>query len=417
MRWTAILPALVLFALPASAQAGAEVVPNQLVVGFKSGTSSSDQSRILDRVGGTRRRTLRRIRAASINPRSGVTLERLRARLRDDPNVRYVEPDFILRASKEPDDPQYDVQYALAAPGTGSISAPPAWDTKSSCTKVGVLDTGAQTDHPDLVDNLYVNSADKPNNNKDDDKNGWVDDNIGIDLVAGKGDGEDDNGHGTHVSGIIAAKSNNDTGVSGTCWKGSIVPIKFMDSKGRGSTSDAADGIEYAIKRGIKIINCSFGSTSKSSALQDAVDDAQDKGVLIVVAAGNDGDNIDTEPEYPASFTNSNILTVAASTSSDTLASFSNYGPDSVDVAAPGDNIRSTYLGSTYKNLDGTSMAAPYVSGAAALLKAANSDATYTDLRTALRKKVDKPSALDGTVVYDGRLNVQKALDYIRSLD
>jgi subtilisin family serine protease len=322
-----------------------------------------------------------------------------------------------MRASKEPDDPQYDVQYALAAPGTGSISAPPAWDTKSSCTKVGVLDTGAQTDHPDLVDNLYVNSADKPNNNKDDDKNGWVDDNIGIDLVAGKGDGEDDNGHGTHVSGIIAAKSNNDTGVSGTCWKGSIVPIKFMDSKGRGSTSDAADGIEYAIKRGIKIINCSFGSTSKSSALQDAVDDAQDKGVLIVVAAGNDGDNIDTEPEYPASFTNSNILTVAASTSSDTLASFSNYGPDSVDVAAPGDNIRSTYLGSTYKNLDGTSMAAPYVSGAAALLKAANSDATYTDLRTALRKKVDKPSALDGKVVYDGRLNVQKALDYIRSLD
>src|SRR5262245_38341115 len=165
MRRTAILPALVLIALPVSAQAADDVVPNQLIVGFKSGTSSAEQSRILDRVGGKRRLALRRIRAASINPKSGITLERLRARLKDDPNVRYVEPDFIMRASKEPDDPQYDVQYALAAPGTGSISAPPAWDTKSSCTKVGVLDTGVQTDHPDLVDNLYVNSADKPNNN------------------------------------------------------------------------------------------------------------------------------------------------------------------------------------------------------------------------------------------------------------
>jgi subtilisin family serine protease len=407
----------VLLVLPPTAHAAAgESVPNQLIVGFKSGTSSATQARVLDHLGGRRRRALSRIRAAAINPRSGISLDRLRKRLQDDPNVRYVEPDFVMRATKEPDDPQYDIQYALAEPGTGSISAPPVWDSKSSCTKVGVLDTGVQTDHPDLVDTLYVNPADKPDNNKDDDKNGWVDDNIGINLVAGKGDGEDDNGHGTHVSGIIAAKSNNGIGVSGTCWKGSIVPIKFMDSKGRGSTSDAADGIEYAIQRGLKIVNCSFGSSSKSSALQDAIDDAQDKGVLVVVAAGNDGVNIDKTPTYPASFTNSNILTVAASTSTDTLASFSNYGPDGVDVAAPGDNIRSTYLGSTYKNLDGTSMAAPYVAGAAALLKAVDSGATYSDLRTALRKKVDKPSALNGKVVYDGRLNLQKALDYIRSL-
>lgn len=406
-----------LMLVPASAQAAPEAVSNQLVVGFKSGTSSDEQARILDRAGGTQRRALRRIRAASIRPRGGVALARLKAKLADEPAVRYVEPDFILNASKEPDDPQYDVQYALAEPGTGSISAPPAWDVKYSCTKVAVLDTGAQTDHPDLVDNLYVNSADKPNNNKDDDKNGRVDDNIGIDLVAGKGDGEDDNGHGTHVSGIIGARTNNETGVAGTCWKGSIVPVKFMDSRGKGSTSDAADGIEYAVQRGIKIINCSFGSSSESSALQDAVDYAQDKGVLIVVAAGNDGVNIDKTPTYPASYTNSNILTVAASTATDTLASFSNYGPDGVDVAAPGDNIRSTYLGSTYKNLDGTSMASPYVTGAAALLKAADSSATYGDLRTALRKKVDKPSALNGKVVYDGRLNLDKALDYIRSLD
>jgi subtilisin family serine protease len=401
---------------PASAHAGAETVSNQLIVGFKSGVSSDEQARVLGRAGGKRRRALDRIRASSINPKGGVSLSRLRSLLEKEPTVRYVEPDFVMRASKVPNDPQYGLQYALGPPGTGSISAPPAWDVKYSCTKVAVLDTGAQTDHPDLVDNLYVNSADKPNNNKDDDGNGWVDDNIGINLVAGKGDGDDDNGHGTHVSGIVAARSNNAIGVSGTCWKGSIVPIKFMDSRGKGSTSDAANGIEYAVKRGIKIINCSFGASSKSSALEDAINYAQDKGVLIVAAAGNDGVNIDKTPTYPASYTNSNIIAVAASTASDTLASFSNYGPDSVDVAAPGENVRSTYLGSTYTNLDGTSMATPYVTGSAALLKAANSAATYTDLRTALRKKVDKPSALDGKVVYDGRLNLQKALDYIRSL-
>ena len=195
-----------------------------------------------------------------------------------------------------------------------------------------------------------------------------------------------------------------------------LVAVKFMNSKGKGSTSDAIDGIDYAVKNGAKIINCSFGSSSKSSALHDSVDYAQDHNALLVVAAGNDGENIDKNPVYPASYTDSNILTVAASTDTDTLASFSNFGSTAVDVAAPGDNIFSTYLGGGYKYLSGTSMAAPYAAGTAALLRKQESDATYGELRKAIRQKVDKPPALNGKVAYDGRLNVQKALAAIPGL-
>jgi len=194
------------------------------------------------------------------------------------------------------------------------------------------------------------------------------------------------------------------------CWSGKVVPVKFLDSRGRGTTSDAIAGIEYAVKTGAKIINCSFGTSSKSEALHDAVKFAKKKKALLVVAAGNDGENIDKSPEYPAAFNDDNILAVAASTSKDKLASFSNFGGDEVDVAAPGDDIRSTYLGGGYRVLSGTSMAAPYAAGVAALLKKQVSDATYADLRYVIRRKVDKPPALDGKVAYDGRLNARKAL-------
>ncbi len=165
---------------------------------------------------------------------------------------------------------------------------------------------------------------------------------------------------------------NNAIGISGVCWTGSVMAVKFMNFRGKGSTSDACDAIRYAVRQGAKVINASFGSSSKSNALQDAVEYAQDKGVLLVVAAGNDGEDIDKHPVYPASFGNANILTVAASTSADKLASFSNYGDEAVDVAAAGEDIVSTYLGNRYATLSGTSMAAPLVAGMAGLLRAEN---------------------------------------------
>jgi subtilisin family serine protease len=391
------------------------------LVGFEKGVSSDRQQRLLAALDGRisqRFAAIRGGRLVVVRPRSGRAIDALRKRLAARPEVAYAERDFFQFASatKTPDDPFYGLQYALIdSPDDHDIDAPTAWATRASCAKVAILDTGIDTDHPDLAPNVYK-SGDKPNNGKDDDKNGYVDDTYGLNTINGKGSGEDDNGHGTHVSGIVAGRGNNDVGVSGTCWSSKLLAVKFMNSRGRGSTSNAIEGIEYAVKQGFKIINCSFGSSSSSSSLHDAVDYAQDHNALVVVAAGNDSENIDKHPLYPASYTDSNILAVAASTSDDTLADFSNFGSTAVDVAAPGDSIHSTYLGGGYKTLSGTSMAAPYAAGVAALLRKQESSATYGDLRYAIRHKVDKPAALKGTVAYDGRLNAQKALAAIGSL-
>jgi thermitase len=416
-----VLALLALGLAAAPAQAAPPAASGRLLVGFKSGVAPDRQESLLAALEGRlskRFGAIRGGRLALVRPRGGLATKVLLRRLRRHPDVAYAEPDFFQFASqaKTPDDPFYTLQYALVdSPDDHDIDAPDAWGTRSGCAKVAILDTGIDTDHPDLENNVYK-SDDKPNNNKDDDKNGYVDDTYGLNAIAGKGSGEDDNGHGTHVSGIVAGRGNNDVGVSGTCWSSKLLAVKFMNSKGKGSTSAAIAGIQYAVKKGFKIINCSFGSSASSSSLHDAVDYAQDHNVLLVVAAGNDSENIDKHPLYPASYSDSNILAVAATTSDDTLADFSNFGSTAVDVAAPGENIYSTYLGGGYRTLSGTSMAAPYAAGVAALLRKQESDATYGNLRYAIRHKVDKPPALNGKVAYDGRLNAEKALAAIGSL-
>jgi thermitase len=413
----ALVLAILLVAAPADAAAPA--ADGRLLVGFKKGVSSERQQRVLAALDGRisqRFSSIRGGRLVVVRPRSGRATGALRKRLARRSEVAYAEPDFFQFASTTPDDPFYSLQYALVdSPDDHDIDAPTAWGTRSSCAKVAILDTGIDTDHPDLKSNVYK-SEDKPNNGKDDDKNGYVDDTYGYNTINGKGSGEDDDGHGTHVSGIVGGRGNNDVGVSGTCWSTKLLAVKFMNSRGKGSTSDAIEGIDYAVKQGFKIINCSFGSSSKSSSLKDAVDYAQDHNALLVVAAGNDSENIDKHPLYPASYGDSNILAVAATTSTDTLASFSNFGSEAVDVAAPGDSIYSTYLGGGYRVLSGTSMAAPYAAGVAALLRKQESNATYGNLRYAIRHKVDKPPALNGKVAYDGRLNAEKALAAIASI-
>src|SRR4051812_32322421 len=419
VRLTLPLALLALAACPAGASAAAPAVSGQILVGFKSGVSKQRQDQILSAAQGRLARRFKAVRGGRltlVRPRSGKATDALRQRLQANPDVAYAEPDFLLNASVTPNDPFYPLQWAVnETPGDHDIDAPAAWNARTSCTKIAVLDTGVDTDHPDLVGNIYK-SPDTPNNNKDDDGNGYVDDTYGWNAITGKGSGEDDNGHGTHVAGIIGGRGNNGTGVAGICWTASIVAVKFMNSQGKGSTSDAITGMEYASKKGAKIINASFGCSSSSSSLKDAVGYVQDHGGLLVVAAGNDSENIDKDPEYPAAYSNSNILTVAASTDTDTLASFSNYGSTNVDVAAPGDDVYSTYLGGGYKYLSGTSMAAPYASGLAAMLKKQESDADYSDLRYAIRHKVDLPPAFNNKVAYDGRINAQKALAAIPSL-
>jgi subtilisin family serine protease len=410
-RTVALAVALFSAALPASAAAAPPAVSGRLIVGFEKGVSKDRQGQLLAALGGKVERRLGAVRGATVRPRGGLALKLLRKRLSEAKGVAYAEPDYYqFTSARTPTDPFYTLDWALIdSPEAHDISAPEAWGTRTSCAKVAILDTGIDTDHPDLKANVYK-SADKPNNGKDDDKNGWVDDTYGLNVIAGKGSGEDDNGHGSHVSGIVGARAENGVGIAGTCWSTQLLAVKFMNARGKGSTSDAIAGIDYAVKQGFKIINSSFGSSASSESLKNAVEYAKKKGVLLVVAAGNDGVNIDKTPEYPAAYGDSNILTVAATTDDDVLASFSNFGSKAVDLAAPGDDIFSTYLGGGYKNLSGTSMASPYVAGVAALLRKQDPNASYSDLRSAIKKHVDKPPGLSGKVATNGRLNAAKAL-------
>jgi thermitase len=409
----ALAGALVALCVGATSAHAASAVPGHLLVGFKSQATSQLQQRLVEQAGGRLTRRLAHIRGGVVSARSHVALALIERRLRASSAVRYVEPDFYLQTSKAPNDPLFANEYSLASSGAGYVNAQPAWDSRTNCSKVAILDTGTQYNHPDISPNLWHNPHEIQSNGKDDDKNGWVDDYYGVNLVKGKGSGVDDDGHGTHVSGIVAARGNNANGISGLCWSGSLMAVKFMDENGRGSTSDAIDGIDYAIHEGARIINCSFGSSKKSSALNDEVNYAKSKNTLLVVAAGNNGQNIDSDPIYPASFTQGNILTVAATTASGALASFSNYGKKNVDLGAPGSNIFSTYLGSTYKTLSGTSMAAPLVSAAAAMLRAKDSDLTYTQIKDALRDHTQPLASLSGKTVSGGLLSVSAALSAV----
>ena len=397
---------LCLLLVCAPAAQAADAVSGRYIVGFERG---ADRSEILQRVGARVVRRLGSIRAAAVVPRDDAALRALRRH----ESVRYVEPDWFLDASKTPNDPDYSQQYALGTRSMAAAGAPAAWDHATSCASIAVLDSGVQYGHPDLKDNIWHNADEVKSNGKDDDKNGYVDDYYGVDLVDGSGSASDDDGHGTHVAGIIGGRGNNATGVSGLCWSVKIVAIKFLNSRGRGSTSGAIEGIEYAIKRGIKVLNGSFGSDAKSSALSDAVDKAREKGLLLVFAAGNDGANVQSAPIYPASYTDDNILAVASITSSGALASYSNFGTKSVDLGAPGDKIYSTYPSSAYKSLSGTSMASPLVAATAALLRKRDTSLTYKELRAANKGHPKANAKLSGKVATGGQLDIAAALDAV----
>lgn len=268
-----------------------------------------------------------------------------------------------------PTDPIFKYQWPLQ-----TIAAPRAWNltTGSEDALVMVSDTGIDLTHPDLVGNLWVNQREIPGNAKDDDQNGYTDDIHGMNAITGSGDPQDDQGHGTHVAGIIGAVGNNNIGMSGVAWRVRLIAGKFLGRTGSGSVANAVKTINYAIslrKAGYNLvaINASWGAPAHSAVLLDAVKAAADAGILIVAAAGNSSSNNDRFSFYPASYAAPNVIAVASSDSVGRLSSFSNYGERSVHLAAPGDSIYSTIRGGKYGVKSGTSMAAPYVSGVAVL--------------------------------------------------
>jgi subtilisin family serine protease len=228
------------------------------------------------------------------------------------------------------------------------IDAPEAWDIATgvpdgSDVIVGIIDTGIDYLHPDLADNMWVNTGEIPGNGIDDDGNGYVDDVHGYDFIQDDGDPSDAAGHGTHCAGTVAGVGDNGLGVAGVNWRCRVMALRSFDAGGGGNTDDSIDAIIYGVANGAKILSSSWGGGSYSLALEYAIIHARDHGVLFVAAAGNYGWDIDSEPFYPASYEVSNVISVAATDHTDMLASFSNYGDESVDVGAPGVSILSSY--------------------------------------------------------------------------
>ena len=395
----------------------------ELLVRFDSPTAVRRSA--VSRDGAARRafvtsRTLRtRPDTAVVPVPEGLPVEAAMAELRATSGVRAVQPNYRYHALAVPDDPRFSSQWGLANvaypqyPGI-DIHATNAWDIATSAGEliVAVIDSGADLTHPDLVDNLWTNPGEIPDNGIDDDGNGFVDDVHGVDFINGSGSVTDPNGHGTHCCGIVGARGDNGIGVCGVCWRVRLMPLRFLDSKGYGTTADAIDAIEYAVAYGASVINASWGGEPEEddALLKEAIERAGDAGVLFVCAAGNDSMDIDETPSLPASFDSPNIVTVINLSYTGRLGLQSNWGAVSTHLAAPGAGVLSTYRNGGYATLSGTSMACPHVAGAAALVRALHPDLSPVDVKALLLDTVTKNANLDGLCSSGGYLDLHAAL-------
>lgn len=348
---------------------------------------------------------------------SGLPVTETIRRLQTDPNVVYAEPNFIVSAALTPNDPRYPELYGLNNTGqTGGtadadIDAPEAWDLQTGTDiVVAVIDTGLDYNHEDIAGNVWSNPGEIAGNGIDDDNNGYIDDTRGWDFVNNDNDPFDDNDHGTHVSGTIAAVGNNAVGVVGVNWRARIMPLKFLSATGSGTTADAIEAVDYSVLMGARVSSNSWGGGAFSQALSDAIAAAGAAGQVFAAAAGNASANNDTTPSYPCSYTLANIICVAATDDDDLLATFSNYGAASVDLGAPGVSILSTTPANTYASFSGTSMATPHVAGVAALALASDASLTVADLKALVLDNADAITALAGITVTSGRLNAYNTL-------
>ena len=432
-----------------------ELEDAEVIVRFRAGTSRATINRITE---GLNDRLLDRFEfinnQAVIADEDGLAPETVAAEYRGLPEVEYAEPNTVIEldpvtdderrfpaaeddddddnddppvvrhpgdGGTQPNDPLFKEQWSLLNTGQragtsgADVCATRAWAKTKGSRKivVAVIDTGVDYNHQDLSKNIWTRPAAlAPYSDED---LGDFDDRHGFDAADNDGDPMDDNGHGTHCAGIIGAEGDNSDGIAGVNWEVEIMPLKFLGRNGSGSTKDAIEAINYVISRkkagvNVRIISASWGSTARSRALGDAIKRAGDEGILFIAAAGNSSTNNDTRPHYPSNYDLPNVLSVAALTRTDVLARFSNFGANTVHIAAPGAEIMSTWPGNQYEEHSGTSMATPVVSGVAALILSVNPDLSVTDLRRRLLDTVDKLPALDGKVSSGGRVNAARAV-------
>ena len=424
-------------------------VSGEVVVKYKSGVTEEIQNAALEKAG---------LNLVRRNDALGILRCELKVKIQDvqqardrvrttmqackaDANIEYVEPNYLYYTQELvgdatalaprdlallmpmnpqvpviPNDPRFSSLYGMQNGNDDDIDAPEAWakQTGSTDVLVAIIDTGVDYDHEDLRDNIWHNPGEsgggKEHNGIDDDGNGFKDDYRGWNFVLSSNDPFDDNQHGTHVAGTIGAVGNNGKGVVGVNWRVSILPLKFLNRDGSGTSADGAEAIVYAADMGAKVSNNSWGGGEKSQALEDAIRYASDKGMLFAAAAGNESSNNDASDSYPANYDLPNVISVAANDRNDNLASFSNYGATKVHLSAPGSEILSSKPNNLYQLLSGTSMATPHVAGAAALVMAQFPGITMNQTRVRVLGGVDRKASFSGKVATGGRLNVANAM-------
>ena len=399
----------------------AAYVPGEILIGVKEGIAQDAIQAINAQVGAEIIYKYRILNAYQLRLPQGLDVPAAINFYSGQNVVEYAEPNYIVYADATPNDPMFGSLWGLHNTGqTGGtpdadIDGPEAWDDRFDASDVVVadIDTGVDYKHEDLKDNMWENPGEIPGNGVDDDGNGFVDDIYGWDFVNNDNNPMDDNDHGTHTSGTIGAVGNNKIGVTGVCWNVQIMALKFLNASGSGSTTNAIKCIEYAKMMGAHLSSNSWGGGGSSQALKDAIAKGPP---LFIAAAGNSNQNTDTIPHYPSSYDLRKIISVAATDHNDKRASFSNYGPKSVDLGAPGVNIMSTVPGGYQGGWNGTSMATPHVAGVAALLWSelppglkAHPVLAGLIVKIIILKSVDPIADLAGKVKTGGRLNAEKA--------
>jgi subtilisin family serine protease len=412
---------------PTNAQVTTEAyAPGRVLVRFAPGTASAVRAELRRSVSAQGTRALGLVPGLEVI-RTGLDVPQAIAVLGNNPNVVYAEPDYVVAAIEIPDDEFFNLEWGLdnhgqdirGVPGIAGadIDMPEAWDTlPGSDTIVAVIDTGTQWDHEDLAANVWVN-ADENADGTDTDGNGFVDDVRGWDFFSNDNDPDDAAGHGTHTAGTIGAVRNNGLGIAGICGQCRIMPLRFIGPNG-GYTSDAIDALGYAVANGATVSNNSWGGGPWSQALYNAIAAAGAAGHVFVAAAGNNALNADVAPMYPAAYDLPNVISVAATDNTDRLAAFSNFGVVSVDIAAPGVDIASTYpdpstAGDDYWWNSGTSMAAPHVAGVVALLQHQDPSLSAEQLVDIVLRSARPVQNLGGLVATGGVLNASNALNRV----
>jgi len=397
-------------------------VDDEILVKFKAGVQPESIRRLSNTFGANNLETFGDLGWQRLKLPKGFSVAKAIEKFRVDDSVLDAQPNFYYSLQAVPNDPIYTNPGMY---GMAKISAPQAWDisTGSSTVVVADIDTGIRYTHEDLAPNMWVNPGETPGNDIDDDGNGFVDDVYGYDFRFNDPDPLDQHGHGTHTAGTIGAAGNNNLGVVGVNWNVKLMAIKIYSGPANDTTSamliNAYNYVRMMKNRGvnIRVTNNSYGGCPETcgydQATKDAIDALGDLDILNAFAAGNSGTDNDVTPFYPSSYTSPSIISVAASRPDDTRQ-FS-YGLTSVDLAAPGVSIWSTYFGAdsgsaAYTVMSGTSMATPHVAGAAALLSSVNPSLSAASLKATLMNTVDQLPQWNGVVRSGGRLNVFAAL-------